>query len=243
MMTDRMTDTTDATDPYLPVHIVIPVRDNLDVTAALVEQIEKERGWETCWILDNGSVDNTPLYLKGLEDEDPRFRAVKCHGGVYDCWDMGVRLAMEEGASLVCILNNDVVLAKGTFTHLAGPFGNPRVAITYPNYDLALEAGCGAVGVRHTHGTFRHGGMSGFAFMIRTIMLDWLDQEPLIDPRFKWWYGDDDLAFRLEAAGWLQTRVLGLPIEHTGGATTALHPEVQETITADQAHCQQKWGK
>lgn len=227
----------------LEAHIVIPVRDNLDLTSDLVDQIDKEWGWETCWIVDNGSEDNTPLYLRGLTDEDPRFRGVMCGGGVYDAWDMGVRLAAEDGAELVCVLNNDVTIAPGTFTFLAGPFDNERVGITYPNYDLALEAGSGAVGTRMTRGTYRHGGMCGFCFMVRVAALDWLAADPLVDPGFQWWYGDDDLAFNLEGRGWLQMRVLGLPIEHVGGATAALHPEVNETIDADRSHCERKWRR
>lgn len=239
-------------------HLVIPVRDNQHLTKAITTQLQKEGGWDRCWVIDNGSKDNTARYLEKLATRDPRFtRIYRPTDTIHQLWDEGFRHARGDGAELVGFLNNDIELAPGTLVRLAQPFEElPLIGVTYPDYDQPWDVGVndpadrsdltdrhGHLTRRFTSGTYRHGGMCGYAFMVRGEAVDWVPALPLIDPQFAFWYGDDDLAFNLEKRGWKQVRVVGLPIRHVGGATSALHPEVLQSVGDDGVHCARKWGR
>lgn len=225
----------------MSVHVVIPVRDQVSLTASVCEQLGDQAGWETCWIFDNGSTDGTAEYLARLTARDPRFRRVWApEWGIYQMWGQGLIFASGHGADRVLFLNNDVILAPGTVDALTVALdADPLNWLAYPDYDLPAEGGYFPA-LRTTAGTYRSGGMCGFAFMLEVAPVVW---EPLIDPRFGWWCGDDDLAFTVEAMGGRQVRVEGLGITHLNEATARLYPELHEQKARDLALCVEKWGR
>lgn len=222
----------------MTTHIVIPVRDQLHITQSIVEQITQQSGWDKCWIFDNGSVDTTWNYLTGLNGKDLRFWPTKSAGlGIYDMWDAGFNLAKKEGADYVAILNNDLNLFPSTFERLNYAMdSSPEAWIVYPDYNATFEA---TNYTRVTAGTYRHGGMSGFCFMLRTAPINW---DPLVDSRFKWWGGDDDIAFEVERRGGQQIRVMGLPVQHLNEGT-ARHHDLGIQKDLDMQSIFDKWGR
>lgn len=220
-------------------HIVIPVRDQVHLTQAIVEQLKEQPGWDKCWIFDNGSEDNTWEYLISEYNKDHKFWPVMARGsGIYDMWDQGYTLAKHEGANFVAIFNNDIMLFDNTLVHLRNAlmFGPTNAWISYPDYNAEAPS---TIGFKETHGTRRHGGMSGFCFMLNAKFVNWT---PLVDPVFKWYGGDDDIAFTAEARGGKQIRVMGLPLEHiTEG--TARHHNLGAQKAADMESIFRKWGK
>lgn len=222
----------------MSTNIVIPVRDQLPITQSIVGQIQEQLGWDKCWIFDNGSVDGTWDYLIELEHKDPRFWPVRASGdGIYDMWDSGFTLARHEGADFVAILNNDLELFPNTFQELRTALDHTNNAgISYPDYNAPEPGG---IYYRETSGTYRHGGMSGFCFMLKVSLIDW---SPLVDPRFIWWGGDDDIAFEMEKRGSKQIRVMGLPVTHLHEAT-ARHHNLGIQKTLDMQSIYDKWGR
>jgi len=220
-------------------HIVIPVRDQLHLTRSIVEQLSLQSGWDKCWILDNGSEDDTWGYLSTLSGQDGRYQPVTAIGaGIYEMWDEGFRLAVTQGAEAVAILNNDLMLAPGTVDGLRNALLENRNAwISYPDY--TNESPECPLSYEVTKGTYRHGGMSGFCFMLRTECIDW---SPLVDPRFKWWGGDDDIAFEVEKRGGEQVRVVGLPVTHLMEGT-ARHHNLGAQKAIDLESVLEKWGR
>jgi hypothetical protein len=220
-------------------HIVMPVRDQLHLTETICRQLTIQPGWDRAWIFDNGSVDKTAGYLRDLHARDRRFTRVDAtDSDIYSMWDSGFRRAPR--SANVAIINNDLHLAPNTFVELSRVLDDHAdVGVVYPNYDLEVADGVTARGIRYTSGTYRHGGMSGFCFMVRASAVDW---EPLVDPRFRWWGGDDDIAFNLEARGWLQARVEGLPVDHLHEGT-ARHHDLGFTKAEDMARIIEKWGR
>lgn len=219
-------------------HIVIPVRDNLYLTQSMVSQLEDQIGWDKCWIFNNGSVDDTWEYLLELNQRDSRFYPVMAGGdGIYDMWHRGFYEAKADGADFVGIFNNDLTLFPDTLKELRGALAyNPYAWISYPDYN-ATEVG--RIYYRETSGTYRHGGMSGFCFMLKSAAIDWV---PLVDPQFKWWGGDDDIAFEVEKRGGQQLRVMGLPVEHLMEGTARYH-DLGAQKGADLAAVVAKWGR
>lgn len=220
------------------VDIVMPVRNQAHLTASICNQLLDQDGWERCWIFDNGSIDATAPLLTTLDD---RFKPVLAGGRlIYEMWDQGFRAARGSGAEYVAIINNDLQLAPGTFTRMGQAFAQDQgTALVYPDYDLEVSRGAWDAGLRYTSGTYRHGGMSGFCFALRSAAVDWA---PLVDSRFLWWGGDDDIAFNLEARGWSQARMEGLPVDHLHEGT-ARHHDLGEVKAADMARIIEKWGR
>lgn len=222
----------------MTTHIVIPVRDQIHITQSIVEQIQQQSGWEKLWIFDNGSLDNTWDYLMDVHSKDSRITPINASGaGIYDMWDEGFRVARHDGADYVAILNNDLTLYPNTFELLNQTLDNYSTAwIAYPDYNATVAS---AYSVRVTSGTYRHGGMSGFCFMLRAASINW---DPLVDSRFVWYGGDDDIAFEVESRGGVQLRVLGLPLEHLHEGT-ARHHDLGIQKGLDMQSIYNKWGR
>lgn len=222
--------------------IVIPVRDNLHLTQSICNQLLDQGGWEYLHIFDNGSDDDTWQYLNDMAYMDSRIQPwFSPYKTIYEMWSMGFDFSVEDGATKVAILNNDIVLSPG----LIGAMGDvlqatSEVGIVYPDYNRSIEQGVDPQLPYYTRGTYRHGGMSGFCFMLRVKAVTW---SPLVDPNLRLWYGDDDIAFSMEAAGWQQMRLAGWPLDHIGQATCNQHPEVFKDVPADKAYFEKKWGR
>ena len=220
-------------------NIVIPVRDQLQYTKAITEQLKYMDGWDHCWILDNGSTFETVDYLTNLCFNFPRFTQLPARDKtIYEMWDWG--FTCSRFSDHVLFLNNDVVLHENTITDLNQALeSNDDFWLAYPDYTWVGEAMRHRCNYKVTSGTFRHGGMSGFCFMLKTKKVGW---KPLVDPRFVWWGGDDDIAFEVEARGGKQIRVVGLPIEHVNEGT-ARHHELGAQKAADLNAVIEKWGR
>lgn len=225
----------------MTTHIVIPVRDQADLTESICEQLLRQDGWGAAWIFDNGSTDRTWHYLHQIQQKDRRFFPMVGHAmGIYEMWDAGLRCSRWSGADNVAFLNNDLELAPNTISSMANVLDqNSSVGAVYPDYDLSVASGSVYSGLRYTSGTYRHGGMSGFCFMLRAAAVDWA---PLVDPRFEWWGGDDDIAFNLEDRAWTQARLEGLPVDHLHEGT-ARHHDLGAVKSADMARIIDKWGR
>lgn len=224
--------------------IVVPVRGRLDLTMALVEQLEEQSGWRYCLILDNGSEDGTESYLRDLGEDDRVFLHSRWpYDGIYDLWSKGFQWARIGGADAVLFLNNDILLSPALILRLSTVLEHhPEAGIAYPDYELSHEVDTIEwAAVEQTRGTYRHGGMSGYCFLLRTAAVTWPD--PFIDPIFQWWGGDDDIAFNVERAGWTQLRALGHGITHYGESTAIQHPEKAAMKAADLSAVFSKWGR
>jgi len=222
--------------------IVIPVRDNLPITQSICNQLLEQPGWDQCHIFDNGSEDDTWQYLNDLAYMEPRFIPwFAPYKGIYDMWSMGFDFAVEDGADYVAILNNDIVLSSGLIAAMGDVLeATKEVGVVYPDYTRSVAEQVDPAIPYYTRGTYRHGGMSGFCFMLRVAAVTW---HPLVDPNLSLWYGDDDIAFSVAKAGWKQLRLAGWPLDHIGQATCNQHPEVFKDIPADKIYFEKKWGK
>lgn len=143
-------------------------------------------------------------------------------------WNAGLDLVAAEqaGPHNVALLNNDLSVPPGFLAGLAnGLRARPDHIISYPDYEHRLPAGvCDAVGR-----------MSGFAFMLRAEL------GLRADPRFVWWYGDNDLEHRARLMGEVVC-VDGLHFEHLEhNVATASNPELLAITEQDQARYEAKW--
>ncbi len=218
-----------------PIHVVIPVLNELPRTQSIVRQVLAEPV-DRLWLFDNGSTDTTPDWVRWLSHQDDRLTLVeRPDAGIYAMWNEGWGLALETtcgGPVAVAILNNDLTMWPQTLEFMRNTLYavDERWAV-YPDWRRSIADGYVTEPPTATEGTYQDGGMSGWCFMIRGEAR--LEGLPPIDEGYRWWYGDDDLAANITARGKLICRLDGLPLDHSGEGTAVHHPWVEDAKVAD----------
>lgn len=215
-------------------NVVIPVKNEIHFTQSVVNQLKEMGGWNHCWIFDNGSTDGTKDWIE--KEAGPRFTCLPApQKTIYEMWDWGFYCS--RFADHVLFLNNDITMHSSTIAALNTYLSvNDKYWISYPDYSCKIY---GKLSTKITKGTYRHGGMSGFCFMLKRNKITW---NPLVDPQFIWWGGDDDIAFEVEKRGGQQIRVVGLPIQHLGEGT-ARNYRLGEQKKKDLDAVKKKWRR
>lgn len=179
-------------------------------------------------ILCDNSVDDAedskPLAMAREVGVDVTFVA-NAGETIYEGWNRGIRRSTELRVP-VAILNDDIVLPPESL-RAARMALTPKFGLMGLNY-LNPHGKVDRFGeVRRVHGTFRTNGFGGFAFVLPP-------GSPEVDSRFRWWYGDDDLAQRVMATGKKLGVAMGAPVDHpTPSLTGNQQPWLAEAIAAD----------
>ena len=221
-----------------PTYVVVPVKDHLELTQSLVEQLVDQGGHRAILVFDNGSTDGTAAWL----DEQAALgtlEAIDAAGlSLHKMWNAGVDLARGRDRSPhVAILNNDLVLGPDFCRRLGESLdADPTLWAVSPNYD-----GRSIDGVEYVTSTYKNGGLAGFAFMVSGVALDhvWFDEDLV------WWYGDDDLVAQIEAAGRRVGIASATTVEHVGGGSQTIRysEDVLRVLEHDVLTMHRKWGR
>jgi GT2 family glycosyltransferase len=220
------------------VHVVVPVLDHLELTRDLLGDLWAQGGYDTITIFDNGSRQATRDWLAEQAKAD-RIDVVDADGWrLYRMWNEGVRRACQRSPVCdVAILNNDLRLGPRFLASLSATLrADPRLWAVSPTYDGRAVDGVELVG-----GTYKDGGLAGFAFMVRGEVFGPLG----FDEEFEWWFGDDDLVAQIERCGGRAAITGDTWVRHVnGGSQTILGrvPEVYQLLRRDYARMLAKWG-
>jgi hypothetical protein len=205
------------------VGVVIPSRTEAVSLHRLTHQLLHDPALDHLVIIDNGYANPgaaVPVLGGGrvtvIRDETP---------SIYHLWNVGYRQAVDRGCDRVVFLNDDVALVgENWLFRLTQPLGpNSDWWATCPDHLGLTRKGA----VRSISGTFRQGGMPGYAFAIEASRFD---TDPF-DERFSWWYGDDVFVRGILDAGGQVGRIGGLHLKHTHSAT------LDKTDVADAIIC------
>lgn len=149
---------------------------------------------------------------------------------IYIAWNRAIRFAKPN--EKVAIFNDDIEFLGPSPVSCALDhwFQNPQVAIL--GFD---HTGSVASGIQKCTGSYRHGGIPGFAFMVDP------EKVGLVDTRFQFWYGDDDLFFATEDAGHTLARC-SVPVKHEMSYTASRRGWVNDAIERDTIEFKKKWG-
>lgn len=220
---------------------VIPVKDKLELTTAIVEQIRKDKCDEII-ICDNGSGQETKEWLAKQDD----ITVLDCPDvGVHTMWNRGVAHAIEKHGNKthIAFLNNDLILGDGFLDKLSlALFRNREYIAVCGNYDARSYHDdiqeTNDICANRYDGT---GGFAGFAFMGRG---EWFVSGYKFPEDCMWWYGDNDLINSIYIAN-IVTRdisrragiVISAAVEHLhgGGGTSGdpLWSEFNEQLELD----------
>lgn len=220
------------------VIVAIPVRDRIDLTRRVMGQLRDMGGFDRLLIYDNGSTDGTSGYVSAIAREDERVELLDVPDiGIYEIWNDALSRASKLDAHL-CLLNNDLDLPEGFVANLskAAEDAPDDVWAVYPDANADENR---PTGLTRTHGTKRHGGLTGHAFMIRGQALTELNR---IETEYRWWCGDDELVAMIEETGHVAARVDGLPCQHLNEATAQSHAWTHEAKAADLERFRERWA-
>lgn len=202
-------------------YVVIPFRDEPELTTRLVRELLEQDEVDELLLYDNGS--SSVRFLDSFVKEDHRVRIFsRPRSSIYQMWNEGWKRAVEEthGQPVnVAILNNDISIPSKFLSTLARWLRSSDTPwCVYPDYNLALWQS-GAQRAVRTVGTYKDGGMCGWAFMLKGETVH--EGMPYVDEGFEWWFGDDDIVRNIYQLGHEVWRIQGLPLDHHGEATAS----------------------
>ncbi len=229
--------------------VIIPVKDELDLTKSIVAQCLEEPSVWPLIVIDNGSTDGTAAWLNSFPETDGSFVALdKPTAGIHDMWNAGIDLALtpKYGVSSVAILNNDLDLGPGALAECAEALRNiPEFAAVCPNYDGRKASQPRAVIPTTDICANRYDGTGGLAGFAMVIAADFLRDGYRFPTDLRWWCGDNDLVLSIAAAGRLCGIVADATVVHLdGGGQTGdwQSDEMKALCQADIETFRAKWG-
>jgi predicted O-methyltransferase YrrM/GT2 family glycosyltransferase len=230
---------------------VIPVKDRLDLTAGLVNQIREQGKCQEIIVCDNGSGPATKEWLSNQDDVT-----------TLDCPDIGINAMWNKATEYVldnyshkthiAFLNNDLIIGDEFLNRLSlALFRNPEMVAVCGNYDGRVYSDeiqeVKDICANRYDGT---GGFAGFAFMVRS---EWLASGYRFPDKCMWWYGDNHLMQAIEIGN--QTTkdiarkagiVIGAHVEHIGGgggtAGDVMWSDFSEQLEKDRIEYEKFWA-
>jgi len=190
--------------------VVIPVKDHLDVTKGVIEQLATMPGVGTIYIYDNGSTGETAEYLAAQSDAV----VIDAAGlNIHQMWNRG--LVERDQSRPVAILNNDLRFGPDAIRRTLALMEHGGLSVACPNYD-----GRPGVGVEQVHGICAGrydgtGGLAGFAMFLSADVAE----RYRVPEELEWWGGDNDLCSWLESEGLPYGIALGAEVEHLDGGS------------------------
>ena len=223
------------------VTVVIPVKDQFEMTRNLVGDIVAQGGYSDLLLFDNGTTD--PEMREWLEAQTVAdVYDASDAPGISHMWNAGINEALSRhlGIADVVFLNNDLRLGPRFLRRLVGGLRSQNgVMAASGNYDGRQGSGIVPVSGICANRYDGTGGLAGFAFALRA---EWIASGFRFDESMAWWYSDNDLCLELEKAGaWYGIAVDAL-VEHLdGGSQTATPDGWADIIAADRAAFEAKW--
>lgn len=184
--------------PRSPIVAIIPVKDRLHLTRALIQQLREQGDATEIVVVDNGSKKPTKNWLSTQDDltvmEMP-------DAGIHDMWNAGLEHALEKHGprTHIAFLNNDLELGPAFLRTLSQALTDDReLTAVCGNYDdrtaLVPVVRTTDICANRYDGT---GGLAGFAFMARG---EWFGTGYRFPTECKWWGGDNDLMMSIARA-------------------------------------------
>lgn len=243
---------------YPLVSIVIVTYNNLHYTKLCIESIYSKTAYPNFEVLvvDNNSTDETPQYLKELEEEHGNLRVIlnTDNRGFAAANNQGLQIS--KGDYLV-LLNNDTIVTRGWLHKLTGHLKDPSIGIIGPvtnsigneariNVEYQDVSGLEAFAQRYT--SANHGkifDIKVLAFYCVAFSREVLNQVDLLDEQFGvGMFEDDDFCVRVKRAGYRVVCAEDVFIHHFGGASFSKldREKYQKIFEENKKKYEEKWG-
>ncbi len=240
--------------------ILVPCCNQLAFTQLCLQALFRHTrpAWELI-VVDNGSTDDTPAYLAGIQHAAPVPVT-----SVRNTRNLGFPAAINQGLQIAAgeylvLLNNDAVVTDGWLDQLvalavadatiglAGPMSNyvapSQLVEALPYRDLdGMRAFARRWRDEQRGCWFTAAKLSGFCVLIKRAVYEAIGG---LDERFGLgFFDDDDLAVRARQAGFEPAVAQDLFVHHFGSRTFAGHGIDAEALLEENARrFAEKWGK
>lgn len=244
---------------YPKVSIIVVSYNNLELTAACLDSIERNTSWPNCQVIvvDNASTDASPIYLAGLRQRMPGLEII------LNSQNLGFAAANNQGlrqasGDILLLLNNDTVVPRGWLEPLIGHLQDPQIGLVGPvtntvgnearidvDYrDIAqMQDFADRYTSAHRGRCFDIAMLAMFCVAMRRDVLDRIG--PLDEAFGIGLFEDDDYSRRVQAAGYRTVCAEDSYVHHHGQASFKVlieSGEYQPLWDRNQAYFESKWG-
>lgn len=208
-----------------PVWVTIPTIGYSPYLIPLVNELERDRAIDQILLTVNLQKHVDPV-RDFFRFGEPTIEVVETWPqgkSLYHGWNTSIELACKENAWLA-VLNDDIrLLTPNAISHVAGLLAShPSYAIVGLDWSETPEsADSGARPLRQVHGSYRHHGVGGWAWVCDPHKIVQVPDDIV------WWYGDDHIFLSAEKDG------------HKLGIANHAHVEHYNEFTASSA--EQDW--
>lgn len=215
-----------------PLYVAIPTIGESHLLKPLVDDLLADSAIDHILLL----INQPDVELDDMPASDRLYIALTDGPSIYPGWNTAIRSGALVNAWLA-ILNDDIAfMARNTVSQTA------QLLCDYPQYvvmgfDYTNTRPADPLEPRRVHGSYRMGGIGGFAFMVDTSRC------PEVDEQFEWWGGDDDLFFQVEDGGGRLGIATGLTVSHVAETTASKHAWTFDARDRDRERLRAKWGK
>lgn len=186
------------------------------------------------YVLDNGMPESLRDQLAS-EFAEATVKIIDQRGkSLYQMWNQALTTGRRYG-DYTAIFNDDIQITPNTITVMKAALeADPSMVIVGLDPD-ATEPN--APECHYVTGTYKDGGLTGFAFMV------YATDCPLADEKYNWWYGDDDLVKAVVESKRHAGKLIGWPVWHAGSLSGNAHWErLQALVDDDRRHFEEKWA-
>ncbi|OGS22108.1 MAG: hypothetical protein A3J83_03820 [Elusimicrobia bacterium RIFOXYA2_FULL_40_6] len=235
--------------------IIMLTYNQLKHTKACIESLKKytDRSYELI-IVDNGSTDGTPKYLKSIKGKSIKLILNNSNLAFAKGCNQGIRIAKGD---YILLLNNDILLTAGWLGKMidclesdksigmVGPRSNSAEFLQKADFkkyknDKDLQRFAQAFSMNYTGDYQKTFWIIGFCMLLHRKVVD---QVGLLDERFgPGGYEDYDYCFRVGQAGYKIVIAGDVYIHHEGGKSS-VHPEYDKFRTRNRGIFIDKWYK
>lgn len=258
---DAITNRCEMPAPACPlVSVVVVTYDGLDWTRACLASLLDGETWPRLEVIvvDNGSTDGTPDYLRELMAGDRRVRVLfnETNRGFPAANNQGLRAAAGE---ILVLLNNDTVVPPGLLGRLVYPLrADPEIGLICPTTNFSgneskVDPGYTDLADLPRYASERARAYAGEAFDIPVAAMycvalrrDVLETVGLLDEAFGiGLFEDDDYSSRVRDAGYRVVCGESAYVHHEGQASFSQLPQEEfgRLWKESQAHYETKWGR
>ena len=220
------------------VWVTIPTIGYSELLIPLINEIERDRAVDKILLTVNLETHVEPV-RDFFRFGEPNIEVVETWPqgrSLHHGWNTAIELARKENAWLA-VLNDDIrLLEPNAISHISGLLAdNPSYAIVGLNWQEPPESTRpGAPPLRQVHGSYRHHGVGGFAWVCDPHKVVTVPDD------FVWWYGDDHIFLSAERDGHRIGIASHAHVEHVSGLTAHsgsqgwIHDAVAQDVVAFQ---------
>ncbi len=182
------------------------------------------------FVVDNGSSDGTWEWLNSEVHGQPQmFYRNPGNDSLSGAWNMTLKVGLDLGADLLCLINNDVIVGPGWLDQIVQEYRKGEKTYWLANGALSPDNYDAQVRAQLKEGKTIPGRAGWCLFFSAAAVREFYP----IPTELKLWYGDDWIHWKLAKAGYSCRVAMDSYVYHYGSKTMQIRKDLQPIIDAD----------